>query len=318
MTIVFLALALLILSLISLWVSAHDERKRLARLKNRLSMLRESDPINHPTQSATRKILDPSDQVRMLIRKFYVFGMKRSWAIKSDIIPPMIIGMIIGSIIFSVCVLAFGWPMLYLTPISLAVCYVIPRIFLGLEQSRGQHQFINYFPDAVDSVCRMLRAGLPISTAIQSIAKDGPPTVRDIFKSMHDQMRIGIPLDEALDSSSTLIGLTDFRFFAVVVALHRFTGGNLTATLEMLSDIIRKRRAVRLKASASTGEIRVTAYTLAALPILTTGCLLIIKPTYLATLWVDPRGQIILETAVMLLVLAGVTIRWMMRSVMSE
>ncbi len=318
MTIVYLAVSLFILSLISLWASAHEERKRRVLQKSRLSMLKASDSIGRPALSIKAKILNPSDPVRLVIRKFYVFGMKRSWAIKSDVIPRMMIGIVVGSIVFSISILAFGWSLLYIAPLSLGVSYIIPRIFLGLEQSRGQHQFINYFPDAVDSVCRMLRAGLPISTAIQSIANDGPPTVRDIFKSMHDQMRIGIPLDEALDSSSTLIGLTDFRFFAVVVALHRFTGGNLTATLEMLSDIIRKRRAVRLKASASTGEIRVTAYTLAALPILTTGCLLIIKPTYLATLWVDPRGQIILETAVVLLALAGITIRWMMRSVMTE
>ena len=40
------------------------------------------------------------------------------------------------------------------------------------------------------------------------------------------------------------------------------SGGNLTQTLEILSDIVRKRRAMRLKAKASTGEIRMTAYTL--------------------------------------------------------
>ncbi|MDU6829336.1 MAG: type II secretion system F family protein, partial [Bradyrhizobium sp.] len=93
------------------------------------------------------------------------------------------------------------------------------------------------------------------------------------------------------------------------------TGGNLTATLESLSDIIRKRRAARLKAKAATGEIRLTAYTLGAIPILTTGALLVVQPRYLTPLWTDPRGHLILVLAGALLLLSFLTMRKMMRSV---
>ena len=84
-----------------------------------------------------------------------------------------------------------------------------------------------------------------------------------------DQMRIGIPLGEALDASSQRIGLADFRFFSVAVALQHSTGGNLVNTLDVLSQIMRKRRAVRLKAKAVTSEIRLSAYVLGSLPIVT-------------------------------------------------
>ena len=66
--------------------------------------------------------------------------------------------------------------------------------------------------------------------------------------------------------------MPDFRFFAIAVALQHETGGNLTQALENLSELMRKRRAARLKAKAATGEIRMTAYTLAAIPVLTVGC----------------------------------------------
>jgi tight adherence protein B len=99
------------------------------------------------------------------------------------------------------------------------------------------------------------------------------------------------------------------------VALQYATGGNLTSTLEILSDIIRKRRATRLKAKAATGEIRITAYTLGGIPVLTTGALLVIQPGYLTPLWTDPRGHLIIAMAGAFLLLAFLSMRMMMRSV---
>jgi tight adherence protein B len=136
-----------------------------------------------------------------------------------------------------------------------------------------------------------------------------------VFATIADQLKIGVPIEEAFDTSSRQIGLPDFRFFTVAVALQYSTGGNLTATLESLSDILRKRRATRLKAKAATGEIRITAYTLGGIPFLTTGALLILDPTYLTPLWTDPRGHMILGIAGGGLFLSYFSMRMMMRSV---
>lgn len=101
------------------------------------------------------------------------------------------------------------------------------------------------------------------------------------------------------------------------MSLQYATGGNLTQTLEILSDIVRKRRAMRLKAKAATGEIRMTAYTLGAVPIFTTLALLVTNPGYLVPLWTDPRGHLILGAAAVCLLLAYLSMRTMMRSVSS-
>jgi tight adherence protein B len=130
-----------------------------------------------------------------------------------------------------------------------------------------------------------------------------------------NQIEIGAPIEEALDAASQQIALADFRFFTVAVALQHATGGNLAATLEILSDIIRRRRGVRLKAKATTAEIRVSAYVLGSLPILIVGALLLIQPGYLTPLFHDPRGHLIIAVAAGLLLLAAVSMRQMMRSV---
>ena len=175
--------------------------------------------------------------------------------------------------------------------------------------------FSDLFPDALDAIGRMLRAGLPISAAVQAVSAESPPPVNAVFAMVADQMGIGVPIDEALDVSSRYIGMPDFRFFTVAVVLQHMTGGNLAGTLGILSEIVRKRRAVRLKAGATTAEIRVSAYVLGGLPFFILGALLIVQPGYLTPLFVDPRGHVILAIAGGLLLMGGLTMRQMMRSV---
>ena len=201
------------------------------------------------------------------------------------------------------------------TPAAIAVGYLLPRTILLRQQKAAEAQFTELFPDAVVAISRMLRAGLPITTAVRSVSKESPPPVNKVFATISDQVDIGTPIEEALDASSRRIGLPDFRFFTVAIVLQHLTGGNLAATLEILADIVRRRRAVRLKANATTAEIRVSAYVLAGIPFLVVGALLFMQPGYLTPLIADPRGQIILLAAVASLVAGGLTMRQMMRSV---
>jgi tight adherence protein B len=128
-------------------------------------------------------------------------------------------------------------------------------------------------------------------------------------------MAIGITFEDALAAAGQRIGLTDFRFFTVAITLQRATGGNLATTLDILSDLMRKRRAARLKAKATTGEVRMSAYVLGAIPLLIIGGLFVITPDYLQPLFVDPRGRIIIAVAAASMLTGFGTIRQMMRSV---
>lgn len=209
----------------------------------------------------------------------------------------------------------FGGPVWLAAPAAVAGAYGLPRMMLRRQQGKADREFTDLFPDAVDAIARMLRAGLPISSAVRLVSNDSPAPVNMVFAMVADQMSIGAPIEEALDASSRSIGLPDFRFFTVAVVMQYMTGGNLAATLETLSDIIRKRRSMRMKAKATTAEIRVSGYVLAALPIFIIVALLLIQPGYLTPLFTDPRGHIILLMAAGGLAAAGLTMRQMMRSV---
>jgi len=188
-------------------------------------------------------------------------------------------------------------------------------MLLRREQAQAEAAFQELFPDTVDTVARMLRAGIPISGAVRSIGNEAAAPISTVFGRIADQVEIGARIEEALDTASRKVGLPDFRFFTVAVTLQYATGGNLVSTLDILSNIIRRRRAVRLKAHAATAEIRVSAYVLGSLPLLIIGGLLLVQPGYLSPLFTDTRGHIILAVGVAGMVLAFVTMRQMMRRV---
>lgn len=263
------------------------------------------------TDTAEREV----SEFDLWMRGVFAFRTQQQWAMSIGGVTLMLIAVVAGiaMLVFALRVVKLS-PLLSL-PLALVSAFITPRWLLLRQQRRAVSKFTDLFPDAIDSMVRMLRAGLPMTTAVRVVGMEGAPPVSTVFAMVADQVKIGVPIEEALNSSSEKMDLVDFRFLAVAVLLQYSTGGNIASTLEILSSIIRKRRAMRMKAHSATAEIRLTAYVLGSLPLLTIGLLLLLQPNYLAPLFDDPRGHVILGMAGGGLLLSFITMRMMMRSV---
>jgi tight adherence protein B len=249
------------------------------------------------------------------LRRLFTLDTPRQWGMHTNNATLLLIALTASMAVWLLTRMALGFSYWFVVPLVAGIFLFTPYAHLRHEQNKAEKQFMNAFPDSIDMVVRMLRAGLPITGAIRSISLEASPPVNLVFAMLNEQVEIGIPLDEALDAVGGRIGLPDFRFFAVAVSLQSATGGNLASTLEILTDIMRKRRMVRLKAQAATAEVRLSAYVLGALPFFVIGVLLIVNPSYLAPLVKDPRGNMIVGIALCSLLIAFVSMRQMMRSI---
>ena len=226
--------------------------------------------------------------------------------------------------IFTIIAAALTWfafQSLIRAPVAISAAATCLGAYLGLrmalvhERNRMESAFSTLFPDSVNSVARMLRAGLPVTSAFQLVCQEAAPPVDAVFATLAGQLRIGMPLDDALRLSAQRIRLPDFQFFVVAILLQQSAGGNLLPTLESLAQMMRNRRAMVLKARAATAEVRFSAYVLSALPFFTIGALLMVSPGYLTPLFNDSRGHAILAGGLGGLLLSGYVMRQMMRSV---
>ena len=251
----------------------------------------------------------------LILRRIFGFGMKQRWALRSSGLTLLVAAVAsMTSMLFLASWIPGPLNWIGLT-LGIAAFFLVPQLLLRMEQAHIDQQFIEGFPDAIDMIVRMLRAGLPVTATIRTAANEAAPPVNLAFAELANQMDIGIPFEDALRATAERIALGDFRYFSVAASLQRTTGGNLAATLEILSDIIRRKRAGRLKAKAVTAEVRMTAIVLGCLPIFIVGTLMIMRPGYLMPLITDPRGNVIAIVAIGLLLLAFLVIHQMMRSV---
>jgi len=284
----------------------------------RREMSRRTDMVAQGAIARPRQRL-PADLVpRMVaasawIRRILTIGMPYRWGMRAGPLLLILVALGGGGIAWLMLHVLFHVSLWIALPLTAAAVFFAPRQILKHQQDVAEQKFLNLFPDAIDMVVRMVRAGLPVMAAIRTIGDEAPEPVNAVFAGLADQVDIGILFDEALVQAGERVGLADFRFFAVAVSLQHATGGNIAATLDILADIIRKRRAARLRAKSTTGEVRVSAFILGSLPFVVITGLLIMSPGYLTPLITDPRGNAIVGAAIISLGLGFLTMRQMMR-----
>ena len=182
-----------------------------------------------------------------------------------------------------------------------------PTLLLRLAQSRYQRRFLDAFPDALDLIGRAVRAGLPAVEAMEVAGREIRPPVGIEFQRTLEEVRLGIDIGEALQNTAERIRVPDFRFYVVALALQRRTGGALAETLRNLSNIIRRRKEVRLKARALSAESKASAAVLAILPFVVGAILFTLNPSLMSILFHDSRGRYMLGLAALSL-LTGIAV----------
>lgn len=177
----------------------------------------------------------------------------------------------------------------------------IPHGFVGYLIGRRTRAFLAHFPEAIELIVRGIKSGLPISEEISAVGREIADPVGYEFRQVTDGLRLGQTLEEAMWDAAKRLDIADFNFFVVSLAVQRETGGNLAETLENLSDVLRKRRQMKLKVRAMSSEARASAMIIGSLPFIMLAILVIMAPTYVGMLFTDPRGQLVTIGAALLM-----------------
>jgi tight adherence protein B len=152
-------------------------------------------------------------------------------------------------------------------------------------------RFLKLFPDAIDLIVRGLKSGLPATESITLVGTEIPDPVGGEFRHVTDSMKLGQPLEVALAEAAARLPLADFQFFVISLSVQKETGGNLTETLENLSNLLRRRQQMKMKIRAMSSEARASAYIIGSLPFILGTIIYMLNPEYAGTLFHDPRGK---------------------------
>jgi tight adherence protein B len=190
-----------------------------------------------------------------------------------------------------------GWsqPMAVLTAMILGLG--LPHFITGRMGNKRIKKFLASFPEAIDTMCRGLRSGLPVTESIASVGREMPDPVGIEFHRISDGVRMGKTLEAAMWDVAKRIDTPEYRFLIIAMAIQKETGGNLAETMGNLADLIRKRRQLRQKVRAMSAEAKASAMIIGSLPFIMFSLLMLISPDYMMTMFQDLRGKILLGAA---------------------
>lgn len=186
---------------------------------------------------------------------------------------------------------------------------LLPYMYILRKRRKRFEEFEAQFPDAVDSLCRALKAGHPFAAGMEVVANEPYPPVSAEIRKTLDEWRLGLTWVQALDALCTRVPLTDVQIFAAAVKLHIRTGGRLGEVLGRLAESMRENTAIRGEVRALAAHGRMTGNILSVLPVVLAGILLMVSPSMMFQLINSPMGQNMIIGAVVCLILAHIVIR---------
>jgi tight adherence protein B len=173
----------------------------------------------------------------------------------------------------------------------------IPKWLLSFLKKRREGKFLKAFPDAVDVVVRGIKAGLPLLDCLKMITIDAPEPVKSEFRSIIETQAVGIPLGEACGKLYERMPVPEANFFGIVIGIQQKAGGNLSEALGNLSRVLRDRKKMKAKIQAMSQEAKASAGIIGCLPIAVMTLVYITSPDYIALLWIEPIGRVMIAAS---------------------
>ncbi len=177
---------------------------------------------------------------------------------------------------------------------AFAAGFGMPMWLLKFLKKRREAKFLAGFPDAVDTIVRGIKSGLPLLDSMRIISIDASEPVRGEFRSIMETQAIGMPIGEACQKLFERIPVAEANFFGIVISIQQKAGGNLSEALGNLSRVLRDRKKMKAKIKAMSMEAKASASIIAALPFAVMILVYISSPNYIELLWTHPTGRMMM------------------------
>jgi tight adherence protein B len=282
------------------WVFVYPFLSGEKKAERRMASVARSEPIARPTRSAQKPrreqiegtLKQIEERRRKASRPALAVRLTQaglSWSKRRFVLTACALGA--GAFLLG---LGMGGGLLASLGFAFAAGFGLPRWMLSFLKKRREGRFLSNLPDAVDVIVRGIKAGLPLLDSLKLIATDAEEPVRSEFRSIIETQTIGMPLGEACLKLYERMPVAEANFFGIVISIQQRAGGNLSEALGNLSRVLRDRKKMKGKIQAMSQEAKASAAIIGALPLVVMSLVYFTSPGYIALLWTDPLGRIML------------------------
>jgi tight adherence protein B len=248
------------------------------------------------------KLLERSDLVKIIHRHLIQSGL--SWSVGRITLFMLLTGSVATAI-----AMQFDWIPGYGAMMIGASVAALPYFYILQRRAKRFRQFEENFPDALDSLARAMRAGHPFAAGMEIISDECEPPVSTEMRQTAVEGNLGTSWDVALANLGERMPLLEVSMFASAIQLQNRTGGKLNEVLAKMAEDMRDATALKGEVRSLAAHGKLTGAVLTALPLVISGIMMVVNPSYMAVLIYHPYGKYLIAGAVGCLVLAHFVIR---------
>jgi tight adherence protein B len=202
-----------------------------------------------------------------------------------------------------------AWLPLWAVLLAGAALTASPYTVVLRFRTRRFVRFQEHFPDSLDSLSRAMRAGHALATAMDIVAAEAEEPVAGELRRTVAEASLGVPWERALAHLSERVPVADVALFTAAVQLQVRSGGKLSDVLGKLAEDMRENVALRGEVAAVAAHGKLTGAILTAMPFAIAAMMMMVNPSYMATLFAFPLGKHLISAALAFLVLGHLAIR---------
>lgn len=176
----------------------------------------------------------------------------------------LIINICVVAIFVAIGLLAFN---LVVTVILALVGLIAPTYTIRYLRQRRIRNFESQLVDALDQMASALKAGLSMQQAMDNVAKEAMAPLGQEFTLTLKELRLGVPMDEALTNLSDRVGSNDCRLVTTSSNICRQLGGNMAEMFETIAETVRERFRLEGRIRSLTAQGKLQGWVVAAMPL---------------------------------------------------
>lgn len=187
--------------------------------------------------------------------------------------------------------------------------YFLPRFWVGRRIAGRLSAFNKQLPDTIVLLSNSLRAGSSFLQSIELVSREGGPPMSEEMGRVVREVNLGLGMEEALHNLVRRIKSDDLDLMVTAIGIQQQVGGNLAEILDTIAFTIRERVRIKGEINTLTAQGRVSGYLVAFLPIGLGAVLNAINPAFMAPLFTETIGRILIGVGAVMMTIGFLAIR---------
>jgi tight adherence protein B len=187
--------------------------------------------------------------------------------------------------------------------------YFLPRFWVGRRIGGRLSSFNKQLPDTITLLSNSLRAGSSFLQSIELVSREGGPPMSEEMGRVVREVNLGLGMEEALHNLVRRIKSDDLDLMVTAIGIQQQVGGNLAEILDTIAFTIRERVRIKGEINTLTAQGRVSGYLVAFLPIGLGVALNAINPAFMAPLFTQTIGRILIGVGAVMMFIGFMAIR---------